>query len=43
MQTICKHYINQFHNQSPTNGEINKYRLYKCEGCGYWFSLLGEV
>jgi len=29
--------------QTPTDAEINKFRLYRCKDCQKWYSLIGAV
>jgi len=46
MLSVCTHRSKPFNynpfgeNKEPTDEEINKYRLFKCEGCKRWYSLL---
>ena len=41
MNPLCNH-PDEFRNQSPTDAEINKFRLYQCKECEKWFSFLGD-
>ncbi len=46
MSLSCKHYIKLYRDvfdKQPTAKEINLYRLYQCENCKRWFSLIGKV
>ncbi|KKM26490.1 hypothetical protein LCGC14_1584330 [marine sediment metagenome] len=38
MTISCRHLINSYSNQNPTDREINLYRLWKCSRCEKWYS-----